>query len=213
MPRSAERLASCASNWRSGSVEVDAQARVRGSDWIYTYLKSFYLDESRPLGWNNTLYPNASMPNPLWEMQGLQRPVHGAKDPATVARDLAPSVANLRVTRRLRGGLDQHTWFPLLGNPPYNVGQLNENDNNKNRKYKETDRRVAETYAKDSRATNKKVVEAGTKEAEPVVEHLRSMQRKVDDLEKSRVAQHAEILPGRDRQRAVRLRWRHVAGV
>ena len=63
--------------------DLSVIARVRGSDWIYTYLKSFYLYESRPLGWNNTLYPNASMPNPLWEMQGLQRPVHGAKDPAT----------------------------------------------------------------------------------------------------------------------------------
>jgi len=52
-------------------------ARVRGSDWIYTYLKSFYLDPSRPLGWNNRLFPNASMPNPLWEMQGLQHAVHG----------------------------------------------------------------------------------------------------------------------------------------
>ena len=57
-------------------------ARVRGSDWIYTYLKSFYLDESRPLGWNNTLFPNASMPNPLWQLQGLQHPVYGAKDAA-----------------------------------------------------------------------------------------------------------------------------------
>jgi predicted helicase len=43
----------------------------------------------------------------------------------------------------------------VIGNPPYNVGQLNENDNNKNRKYKVMDKRVAETYAKDSRATNK----------------------------------------------------------
>ena len=45
--------------------------------------------------------------------------------------------------------------FVCIGNPPYNVGQLNENDNNKNRKYKQMDKRVAETYAKDSRATNK----------------------------------------------------------
>ncbi|KGQ18645.1 Ubiquinol cytochrome C oxidoreductase, cytochrome C1 subunit [Lysobacter dokdonensis DS-58] len=50
-------------------------ARVRGNDWIYTYLKSFYLDETRPVGWNNTLFPNVSMPNPLWEMQGLQHAV------------------------------------------------------------------------------------------------------------------------------------------
>ena len=43
----------------------------------------------------------------------------------------------------------------VMGNPPYNAGQVNENDNNKNRKYKGMDKRVAETYAKDSKATNK----------------------------------------------------------
>jgi predicted helicase len=41
----------------------------------------------------------------------------------------------------------------VIGNPPYNAWQLNENDNNKNRKYKELDRSIAATYAKDSRAT------------------------------------------------------------
>lgn len=61
-------------------------SRVRGSDWIYTYLKSFYLDESRPLGWNNKLFPNASMPNPLWQMQGLQHAEYGELDKATGER-------------------------------------------------------------------------------------------------------------------------------
>ena len=61
-------------------------SRVRGSDWIYTYLKSFYLDESRPLGWNNTLFPNASMPNPLRELQGLQHAEFGEPDAATGER-------------------------------------------------------------------------------------------------------------------------------
>lgn len=61
-------------------------ARVRGSDWIYTYLKSFYLDEARPLGWNNKLFPNASMPNPLWQMQGLQHAEYGEPDKATGER-------------------------------------------------------------------------------------------------------------------------------
>ena len=61
-------------------------SRVRGSDWIYTYLKSFYLDETRPLGWNNTLFPNASMPNPLWELQGLQHAEFGEPDAATGER-------------------------------------------------------------------------------------------------------------------------------
>ncbi|GAA4862056.1 cytochrome c1 [Luteimonas vadosa] len=63
--------------------DLSVISRVRGSDWIYTYLKSFYLDESRPLGWNNTLSPNVSMPNPLWQMQGILRPVHGEKDETT----------------------------------------------------------------------------------------------------------------------------------
>ena len=43
----------------------------------------------------------------------------------------------------------------IIGNPPYNVGQLNENDNNKNRKYDVIDQRIRETYAKDSKATLK----------------------------------------------------------
>ena len=61
--------------------DLSVIARVRGSDWIYSYLKSFYLDESRPLGWNNKLFPNASMPNPLWELQGLQHAEYGEAGP------------------------------------------------------------------------------------------------------------------------------------
>ena len=45
--------------------------------------------------------------------------------------------------------------FVVLGNPPYNMGQVNENDNNKNRKYKTMDGRVKDTYAIDSKATLK----------------------------------------------------------
>ena len=52
--------------------DLSLEARARGSDWVYTYLKSFYLDPSRPIGWNNKVFENASMPNPLWELQGLQ---------------------------------------------------------------------------------------------------------------------------------------------
>ena len=75
--------------------DLSVISRVRGSDWIYTYLKSFYLDESRPLGWNNKLFPNASMPNPLWELQGLQHAEFGQPDPATGERH----VESLKVTQ------------------------------------------------------------------------------------------------------------------
>ncbi|MYG08888.1 N-6 DNA methylase [Candidatus Poribacteria bacterium] len=43
--------------------------------------------------------------------------------------------------------------FVVIGNPPYNVGQVNENDNNKNRKYETMDKLIEDTYAKDSKAT------------------------------------------------------------
>ena len=46
--------------------------------------------------------------------------------------------------------------FVIIGNPPYNVGQVNENDNNKNRQYETMDARVRATYAKDSKATLKR---------------------------------------------------------
>ncbi len=45
--------------------------------------------------------------------------------------------------------------FVIIANPPYNVGQVNENDNNKNRKYKVMDRRVSDTYVESSEASNK----------------------------------------------------------
>ena len=48
--------------------------RSRGSDWLYSYLRGFYQDETG--GWNNTLLPNASMPNVLWRLQGIQTPVY-----------------------------------------------------------------------------------------------------------------------------------------
>ena len=43
-----------------------------GADWLYTYLRSFYVDENRPTGWNNTLFANVGMPNVLWQLQGQQ---------------------------------------------------------------------------------------------------------------------------------------------
>ncbi len=51
-------------------------AHIRGADWIYTYLKSFYLDKSRPFGVNNLVFPNVSMPHVLWMLQGWQVPVY-----------------------------------------------------------------------------------------------------------------------------------------
>jgi uroporphyrin-3 C-methyltransferase len=47
-------------------------ARSKRPDYIYTLLKSYYVDESRALGWNNLAYPNIGMPHVLWEQQGAR---------------------------------------------------------------------------------------------------------------------------------------------
>ncbi len=51
-------------------------ARVKSPDYIYTYLKSFYKDESRPFGVNNIVFPSVGMPHVLQELQGLPTPVY-----------------------------------------------------------------------------------------------------------------------------------------
>ena len=57
-------------------LSVIARARASsdgsGADWLYTYLRTYYKDDSRPTGWNNMLFPNVGMPHALWELQGVR---------------------------------------------------------------------------------------------------------------------------------------------
>lgn len=66
--------------------DLSLEVSAKSADWVYTYLNSFYLDPHSPIGWNNTALPNAAMPFPLWELQGLQtaqmKPVKAGEDPA-----------------------------------------------------------------------------------------------------------------------------------
>ncbi|CAG4908113.1 cytochrome c1 [Paraburkholderia gardini] len=50
--------------------DLSVEARARSKDWLYTYLRSFYRDDTRPTGWNNMVYDNVSMPHVLWQLQG-----------------------------------------------------------------------------------------------------------------------------------------------
>ena len=57
-------------------------AKGSGADYIYTYLRSYYRDDTKATGWNNTVFPNVSMPHVLWQLQGEQRPIYTEeKDP------------------------------------------------------------------------------------------------------------------------------------
>lgn len=67
-----------AKRWFGGVAPPDLSltARSRGADWIYTYLRSFYIDESRPFGVNNTVLKGASMPHVLAPLQGYRKAVY-----------------------------------------------------------------------------------------------------------------------------------------
>jgi len=54
-------------------------ARARGTDYLFSFLKSFYVDPSRPTGMNNTVLPSVAMPHVLWELQGVQKAVYEGK--------------------------------------------------------------------------------------------------------------------------------------
>jgi ubiquinol-cytochrome c reductase cytochrome c1 subunit len=59
-----------------------------GADYIYTYLRTYYRDDTKATGWNNLAFPNVGMPHVLWELQGQRRPIyedvvqHGLTTPA-----------------------------------------------------------------------------------------------------------------------------------
>ncbi len=52
--------------------DLSVIARSRGTDWLYTYLRTFYRDKNLPSGWSNLAFPNVGMPHVLWQLQGIQ---------------------------------------------------------------------------------------------------------------------------------------------
>ena len=92
----------------------------------------------------------------FYEATGDYQPFEGIclVDTFELAEDRQLPLFALDNTRRVEAQKET-PMFVVIGNPPYNVGQVNENDNNKNRKYETIDARVKDTYAKASTATNK----------------------------------------------------------
>ena len=71
-----------AKDWFGGvppDLTVIARSRAgsggSGADYLYTYLRTYYRDESKATGWNNLAFPNVGMPHVLWELQGERKPV------------------------------------------------------------------------------------------------------------------------------------------
>jgi ubiquinol-cytochrome c reductase cytochrome c1 subunit len=60
--------------------DLSVMARAKSPDYIYTYLRTYYRDPSRPTGWNNLAYPNTAMPHVLWQLQGMRDAVFNDRE-------------------------------------------------------------------------------------------------------------------------------------
>ncbi|GAB2796027.1 cytochrome c1 [Halomonas shantousis] len=80
-----------AANWFGAPPpDLTLEARLRGTDWIYTYLQSFYRDPERPWGVNNAVFPDVGMPNVLEPLQGVQEVVCASTEKALPGAELDP---------------------------------------------------------------------------------------------------------------------------
>src|SRR3982751_2726809 len=53
-----------------------AAGQGTGADYLYTFLRTYYPDDSKATGWNNLAFPNVAMPHVLWQLQGIRKPVY-----------------------------------------------------------------------------------------------------------------------------------------
>ena len=68
-------------------VRAKSSGAGTGADYVYTYLRTYFMDESRATGWNNLVYPNVGMPHVLWELQGVRKATFvDEKDPQDASR-------------------------------------------------------------------------------------------------------------------------------
>jgi ubiquinol-cytochrome c reductase cytochrome c1 subunit len=96
--------------------DLSLHSRSRGADWLYTYLMTFYQDESG--GWNNRVLPNASMPHVFWQLQGIQKPVYASQDGQDVIDHLVLAEPGLQTPEEYEETVrDLVTFMEYLGEP------------------------------------------------------------------------------------------------
>ena len=89
--------------------DLSLVARVRKPEWIYTYLRSFYLDQKSTSGWSNTLFPNVAMPHILYELEGSKELV--GIDPETKTPKFKLIKAGTMSTEKFDGAMRDLTNF------------------------------------------------------------------------------------------------------
>ena len=84
--------------------DLSVEARIRGRDWLYSYLMGFYRDEKSATGWNNLVFPNVGMPNVLWELSGTNKLMTTDFEDHEKATAAAIAVKGLSTLEPLPGG-------------------------------------------------------------------------------------------------------------
>ena len=86
-----------AKEWFGGTppdLTVIARSRAgaggTGADYLYTYMRTFYRDETKATGWNNLAFPNIAMPHALWELQGVREPIFDEHHAVTGWKQITP---------------------------------------------------------------------------------------------------------------------------
>lgn len=96
--------------------DLSLVARSRGTDWLYTYLLTFYQDKSG--GWNNLVLPNASMPHVLWPLQGIQKPIYATHEGHEAVDHLVLAKPGLETPEEYEETVrDLVTFLEYLGEP------------------------------------------------------------------------------------------------
>ncbi len=85
--------------------DLSVIARARGADWLYSYLRGFYRDPARPTGWNNAVFENVGMPNPLWQLQGQRVRVEQAAKGEEAKEGHASAVSTVKYEMAVPGSL------------------------------------------------------------------------------------------------------------
>jgi ubiquinol-cytochrome c reductase cytochrome c1 subunit len=84
-----------------------------GADYLYTYLRSYYRDDTKATGWNNLAFPSVGMPHVLWELQGQRAPKYvEEKDPHDPAKTVQRLVGYEQLTP---GTLSQNDYDESVG--------------------------------------------------------------------------------------------------
>ena len=84
--------------------DLSVEARVRGKDWLYSYLLAFYRDDGSVTGWNNLVFPNVGMPHALWNLSGTQKLVETEYEDRDKAEAAAIAAKGLAAMEPAAGG-------------------------------------------------------------------------------------------------------------